>query len=418
MHCIWKMEVEMSRYHFRLRSTSVMSAAVVLFFIALFLGQVAAQQYNCGSPSTGHCYAIADFGGGCMSIPPSRGCLSGFRTAITIKETLPGDVFLNTEMWLTSSNTGGWIEVGYRSLASDARPHYFWAQNPSNGWFLQYDLGEIPQQDFSSVARFEISRLAHMPWPVDKDLFRVSINSLTTNFSTLFFNDMWLQAGHGVARIGQELAGSNGAYSPQQIFYDFWYLDANGSGWHIDTQKDVNFISDNPPYGSWPVDPLPAADVAGIFASRCCQPPSGLAAESLPQVAAPTPAFSLLGKRQVTGVQPVQPETSGNVPTSREAELRKYALEAPIPKLEDRQDRTITRFDCSLTGRDLDALLSGAMTGISPDRQVCYIELDGAFILYGPPESEQKTRRTFSFSKAIEVFDAATGDLLLSGGRP
>jgi hypothetical protein len=389
-----------------------MSVAVVLFFIEFISGQVAAQQYTCGSPSTGHCYALADFGGGCMSNPPQRDCLRGFSTAITIKETRPGNAFINTELWLNSFNTGGWIEVGYRSLSTYARPHYFWAQNDASGNFMQYDLGEIPQQDFSSTARFEIGHVVYVPWPLNIDLFRVSISGLTTSFSTLTTNDMWLQAGHGSARLGQELAGSSGAYSPLQIYYDFRYLDPNG-GWRIDTEK--SFTSDDPPYGSWLVDPIPG--IAGIFTSRCCQPSSGLAAD-LPQVGAPAPALSPLGKTQGTGVQVGQPKTSGNVSTTNEAELRKGALEAPIPKLEDHENRTLARFDCNLTRTELDAILRGIIAGIAPDQRVCYVELNGTFVLHGLPKIGEKIKRTYSYSRAFEVFDAATGNLLLSGGIP
>jgi len=355
-----------------------MLATLMLFFMTSNPGQAIAQNHPRGGSS--HCYATITFGNGCASVSPSRDCLQGFRTAITVRPTTHGDGLLSTEFWLNSFSTGDWIEVGYWSTVYEPTPHYFWAES-SQGNILIHFITNIPQQDFGSVARLEISRILYYGWPINKDLFRISINSATVSFSTLIFDDMWSGAGRGYVTVGQELYGTNGASSPQQVFYDFAYLDPKGN-WQVDSQKS-QVASDNPPYGSWLVDPIPG--VAGIFTSRCCQATSALTGQSFAQSVDPRSASSPLDETWVTGAQTVQPEIPRHAFRGRERKLREFALKTPIPKIEDQGDRTVTRFECSLIARDLDGILSGRMIGIHPDRRICYIELRGTFVSYAPP---------------------------------
>jgi len=75
------------------------------------------------------------------------------------------------------------------------------------------------------------------------------------------------------------------------------------------------------------------------------------------------------------------------------------------------QGYTITRAEF-LPSRQVNMLLNGARTGVEDDRLLSYVELRGTFSFTGPRGI------TVSYPRAVEIFDAHTGNLLVAGGLP
>jgi hypothetical protein len=65
-----------------------------------------------------------------------------------------------------------------------------------------------------------------------------------------------------------------------------------------------------------------------------------------------------------------------------------------------------------LSSRQVSDLLNGAYTGFPDDYMLCYVELQGTFTFPGPMGS------TVTYHRGIEIFDAGTGNFLISGGLP
>jgi hypothetical protein len=63
-----------------------------------------------------------------------------------------------------------------------------------------------------------------------------------------------------------------------------------------------------------------------------------------------------------------------------------------------------------LTARDVTARLQGASTGLPDDYRVAFAIIRGPIYFTGPP-----TSRPIAFDTAYALFDAATGNLLMSG---
>jgi len=65
-----------------------------------------------------------------------------------------------------------------------------------------------------------------------------------------------------------------------------------------------------------------------------------------------------------------------------------------------------------LTSRQVSERLHGAATGYPADRVLCYVELQGPFTFPGPQGA------TATYSRGVLIFDAQTGNLVISGGMP
>jgi hypothetical protein len=63
-----------------------------------------------------------------------------------------------------------------------------------------------------------------------------------------------------------------------------------------------------------------------------------------------------------------------------------------------------------LTAQQVSDKLGGESTGLDPDTILCYVELSGDFSFAGPQGS------VISTTRAVEIFDAQSGNLLISGG--
>jgi hypothetical protein len=65
-----------------------------------------------------------------------------------------------------------------------------------------------------------------------------------------------------------------------------------------------------------------------------------------------------------------------------------------------------------MSSEALSAQLNGESIGRPNAALVCYVELHGVFLFSGLGSTEQTAHMTY------EVFDAQTGNLILTGGRP
>ena len=65
-----------------------------------------------------------------------------------------------------------------------------------------------------------------------------------------------------------------------------------------------------------------------------------------------------------------------------------------------------------LTSKQVSTLLGGESIGLPDDALLCYVGLQGSFAFPGPQGP------TVTYPRGVEVFDAWTGNLLISGGMP
>jgi hypothetical protein len=119
----------------------------------------------------------------------------------------------------------------------------------------------------------------------------------------------------------------------------------------------------------------------------------------------------------IRGVAAVEVSRPGQVPGFATEELARFAETHPVPKLMTGDGKAkVTKLDCGQTAKTVMALLRGKGTGLPDSTPVCYVELEGSFAL-SPPRSAGKPRGGgVALTTAFEVFDAKTGNLLLTGG--
>ncbi len=110
-----------------------------------------------------------------------------------------------------------------------------------------------------------------------------------------------------------------------------------------------------------------------------------------------------------TGRAAIKPTLSG-VPSFSLDAARAYAESGRIPIGVARNvHATDAKF---LTSTEVSKRLDGATTGLPDDAQLCFVEMQGDFTFAGPSGSDPH------FTRGFEVFDAKSGNLLLSGGLP
>ena len=117
-----------------------------------------------------------------------------------------------------------------------------------------------------------------------------------------------------------------------------------------------------------------------------------------------------------TGTPAMRPIRPDQTPAFTADELKQYLMSTPgafgTTKASTVQ---ITRLDCNMKGGDVGGLLARVNTGLSNDTSVCYVEYSGTFTYYGLPSHRFPRGTTLTFNTGFQVFDAKTGNLLLSG---
>jgi hypothetical protein len=382
------------------RTHCAIGFAMLLCLPACNSGQPSPAGYNCGTPQAGHCYAIASLS--------DSGQINGYKTEILVSaNTNPGDGFLTHEMWLdTFGPYSNWIEAGYTTdwvLGS----HYFWAENTGpSGLFINHDLGMIPQSDYGMYVNVAILNMGG-------DDFRILVRTPTVTFDQTTTNAMWQGRGYGYVNIGTELQGSRGASATSVLFLNNGWFDIN----HVFHFEAINFAitQDKPPYAGYLSEPSETNSNGGTFLTECCLPlttaRTGLGGGGASSLSASGQSESVHGARAV------QPTLSNRGPVIREEDVINFALRYPIPKTTRLGGARVARTDCGMTTANLPTILISSVRFLGSDRNICYVELDGSFFLSVPPSPERK-RSTLSYAKAFEIFDAKSGNLLLSGLIP
>jgi hypothetical protein len=110
------------------------------------------------------------------------------------------------------------------------------------------------------------------------------------------------------------------------------------------------------------------------------------------------------------GSAAIKPATQ-SVPSFTVDAAREYAMAHPLPAFAGgkNQKPKITRSEF-LTSKQVSQILHGANTGFADDQLLCYVELQGPFTFSGPPKT------TVTYPRGIMIFNAATGNFIMSGG--
>jgi hypothetical protein len=241
--------------------------------ITVVISFASAQTYSCGNPASNHCYGTTrwqeqpEYFGAFADVEQVRmGCPSGCGG------------FLNNEIWLIDTKTGScttndfgmcWVEAGYVVEEGWDQANYFWADSrPGSGnTFNLHILGST--DPVGTVDHFMIIKDGR----VEIGTFQVWIfnDSLSTLFQGTSANNA-MNADR--IDIGQELAGTNGAFAGRASFQrNIWAVRPLGSGqdfvFRFNRQTNPgNITSRDPPFASWaPFGPTP-----GVFTTRCCRP--------------------------------------------------------------------------------------------------------------------------------------------------
>lgn len=238
-----------------LTSYSIFVAAVLLFtllfapsraFAATMQNQIPLKaavpmSWSCGTPNSNHCYG-ANFWNGA----------NGADTRITLNTSLSGggtqndynsQSFVTTEMWIETSQSTYWVEVGIISQYSyfgKTYPYYFWADSrPNGGGFTFHWFFPIPSD--AETPLFRITRNGSSDWNVLVQDNHDSFNATSTA------NDF----SPGYIQLGTELYNNyQTAYEPTIQYSNNRWLDNNGS-WHYQGNDGVGTNIKSPVTAGW-----------------------------------------------------------------------------------------------------------------------------------------------------------------------
>jgi hypothetical protein len=160
------------------------------------------------------------------------------------------------------------------------------------------------------------------------------------------------------------------------------------------------------------------AGLGGIFVFALANPPSDVlgVVSATPSPLLTPPAYDPGPPKPPFGVPGVAVTNPGEVPGYTASEVEVYVRTHPLPRsLPDSHVGTVTV--SFLFAGDVSILLEGTDIGRPPNVVVCYVEMSGTFYVAAPPKPGQPNA-TLTLTHGFAVFDAATGKLLLSGGRP
>lgn len=139
--------------------------------------------------------------------------------------------------------------------------------------------------------------------------------------------------------------------------------------------------------------------------------------QTIPKLSANLPEYPLRQAQEPRGVPAIH--TRQNVSVA-EPDVLQFVQNHPIPKIAEVAPRSqISRVDCSQTAKSVATLLRGKNIGVRDETRICYVEIKGQFSVSAPPSARNpgaQQSRNLRFDTSFEVFDARTGNLLLSGG--
>lgn len=378
---------------FQHKITLTLALCVILLGVLAGAGPAAAQQgsYDCTNP---HCYGIALF---------THSDLAGLYTAISTVHmevfcqsncVLVRNRFLTNEAWLLDTNYY-WVEAGMATFhnGTNSRLLYFWAhRRPTYGYFLHH-LGEVPDGDIGQTGVYAIKRL-------DSTTFSIVIYNANTYFARSSKHNKMTPT---IIELGQELHGTElvGQDGPATHSMNGFYT--SGGAFHYETGLAA-VQSDDLPHVAWLVPPTQSS-TGGVLQTTCCFVPSSTIAQ---EVGKPVPAPK--GQNQFsTGMPAITPQ-SEKIPSFSEEDVKQYVETAPLSRDIDESTKDTISAIKWLSAGEVSKLLDDEDMGVPDDTQLCYVELQGMFTFAGPGKT------TVTYSKGFEVFDAQTGNLLVSGG--
>ena len=247
------------------------------FLAALFFSAAAAlaANYSCGNASSNHCYGQTSwseqtqyFGAYVDLKEPTMNCPSSCGG------------FVDNEIWLIDNQSQAclansfnqcWVEAGYIAQAGGGT-QFFWADSrpQTSSTFNLHIVGDA--DPVGTTDHFMIVKDGR----VSPQVFQVFIYN--TSESTLYHGTSVASNGNPMSgnaiHIGQELAGTSGATAGDAEYTrNIWAVQALGPEyvfWYNRQTDDGSVRSDNPPSGSWSIDPSNPSPEGGDFTTHCC----------------------------------------------------------------------------------------------------------------------------------------------------
>lgn len=231
-------------------------AIILLSCKTQYAGRQSTQSYTCGNTHNGHCYSEATLGDH----------FTGFTTTMSVvKNFHGGDGFITNEFWLSNYNgVNGWIEVGVSSteISGGNGNEYFYAfLDPETALFHHFTISPVPDDEIGSRVVLDVHQIAD-------NTFSVSVKGSKTNFTNTIQVHLWDGFYGGSIKIGQELAGSNGAQASLTEFVENKFY----KGSTLRYVDELNLPSESigqPPYGGWLEKPT-STNKGGIYSTYCC----------------------------------------------------------------------------------------------------------------------------------------------------
>jgi hypothetical protein len=110
-------------------------------------------------------------------------------------------------------------------------------------------------------------------------------------------------------------------------------------------------------------------------------------------------------------ITPRNTAVGASTPTFTTDDVVQYVHAHPMPDASLSGPKPVITRIAFLTSREVSTRLKGESTGVPDDTLLCYVELSGTFTFSG------SSGVTVTYHTGVEVFDAHTGNLLITGGQ-
>lgn len=169
----------------------------------------------------------------------------------------------------------------------------------------------------------------------------------------------------------------------------------------------------------WVLDLALAASVIGMgvfiayqFQQRSVQAQVPAGKLKLPPLPKGPVSYPAIPAQQPQGAAAIRP-AKGNLSSD---EVRQHLTSNAAPAgIKGMPNTSVSRVDCGQTVGKLSEMLPGKSFGLPSDMPVCYVELTGNFTWHTPPTPQSPRGNALTFHTAFQVFDAKTGNLMVTG---
>jgi hypothetical protein len=230
-----------------------------------------AEDYSCGSITSGHCYGAAgwveqpQYFGAYTDIPHSPMSCTGC------------DGFVTNELWVVDNASPAcfwtpkrkcWLEAGYfnwNGIGQDTI--FFWADSSPSGQFRITYLDRAGTGTLNHFMLVQDAR-AQYPGPFRVWIYNASLSTLYSGESASFSANRVIE--------GQELTGTHGISAETTTFTrNIWAVRPLGPEyvfWYEPQTTEGTVRVDGPPWARWSASPEdPLAPEGGVLATRCCR---------------------------------------------------------------------------------------------------------------------------------------------------